>query len=72
MKDYKFAKVQKALLVASQMIEDLCAADQEYGRQNMGAWSKVLEEAVCEIEHNTRWYVGSIKKSPAKTYRRNK
>lgn len=70
MKEYKFAKVQKALLLASQMIEDLCAADQEYGTQNMGAWSKVLEEAVCEIEHNTRWYVGSINRNPAKKYRR--
>jgi hypothetical protein len=61
MKGYKFAKVQKALLVASQMIEDLCATDQEYGTQNMQAWSEVLEQAVAEIETNSRWYVGTLK-----------
>lgn len=69
MKEYKFAKVQKALLVASQMIEDLCAIDQEYGTQNMGAWSKVLQEAVAEIETNNRWYVGTLK-TPAQRTRR--
>lgn len=61
MREYKSSKTIKALIEASTHITNLCVMNPDYAHE-LTHFSKVLEEALQEIEHNTRHYVGRMKK----------
>jgi hypothetical protein len=58
---FKQSATIKALLEASEHIENLCLANPEYGMHHIQAWKKTLQLATEELEGNLRIYKRRMK-----------